>query len=197
MWKQKEYGRIYKGLKRVKRHRRVGKRKKLTKGTTKMEQDTKSGRMYSTGLRLQDEKINKDDCEEPRMKKNKTHDNVQTTNNNQPTSNRNNKGACKCGGRDHKRVLSKKCPWNGLSKVEVLKYCEPRVEVENKGRFCDPTVDAGGDPTVEKSVPATTALTTDLVEKEKVGVQKCKVREKVGVEKGEVGELKKVQSTSK
>ena len=48
MWKKKEYGRIYRSLKSMKRHRRLAKRKRMKEGTDKMEQDTKACLLYTS-----------------------------------------------------------------------------------------------------------------------------------------------------
>jgi N-acetylmuramoyl-L-alanine amidase CwlA len=48
------------------------------------------------------------------------------------TSSSNNKrtgnDSCRCGGRDHKRITSKNCPWFGLSKAQILEKCAENDE---------------------------------------------------------------------
>jgi hypothetical protein len=52
MWKHKEHGRMYSGLQKVKRRRRLKQRDWMIEGTTKMEEelDAKEGRGYSSGI---------------------------------------------------------------------------------------------------------------------------------------------------
>jgi hypothetical protein len=75
-------------------------------GTKKMEEDVKDGRGgYSSGIHMQDG--NKDSENGPprgkaRLALGKTKE-------------------CKCGKKDHMRVLSSSCPWRGLSKVEATR----------------------------------------------------------------------------
>ena len=47
-------------------------------------------------------------------------------NNNSSKTRRTSCETCKCGGGDHKRVLSKECPWNGLSRSVILEKCAER-----------------------------------------------------------------------
>ena len=78
-----------------------------------MELDAKEGRGYSSGIIMRDEGKNGDSEEKKRNKKARTGE----ANNNQLT--RRTAKECKCGGEDHKRISSSRCPWRGLSKVEV------------------------------------------------------------------------------
>jgi hypothetical protein len=50
MWKKKEYGRKYSGLRKVKIMRRIKQRDRMIEGTKKMELDAKEGREYSLGI---------------------------------------------------------------------------------------------------------------------------------------------------
>jgi hypothetical protein len=50
MWKKKEYGRTYSGLRKVKTRRRIKQRDRMIEGTKKMELDAKEGREYSSGI---------------------------------------------------------------------------------------------------------------------------------------------------
>jgi hypothetical protein len=50
MWKNKEYGRMYSGLRKVKRRRRIKQRDRMIEGTKKMVLDANEGRGYSLGI---------------------------------------------------------------------------------------------------------------------------------------------------
>jgi hypothetical protein len=69
MWRKKEYGRIYGGLRVVKRRCQINNRNRMVKGTLKMEEDAKDGRAYSSSICLCHE--NKE-SEQPRTKKART-----------------------------------------------------------------------------------------------------------------------------
>jgi hypothetical protein len=64
---------------------------------------------------------------------------------------------CKCGGRDHQRTTSTKCPWHNLSKSVVAgNYEERRRKKINKMReLC--TSPAAGEQTTEMRANATTS----------------------------------------
>jgi hypothetical protein len=102
MWRKKEYGRMYSGLKTVKWRRRLTARTKMAEGVTKMEVDKEEGRCYESGIRLEE---NDDEVGEKPTKKKRRNNNPLTRTQDE----------CKCGARDHLRVSSKKCPWKGCS----------------------------------------------------------------------------------
>ncbi len=116
MWRKKEYGRMYTGLRRVKKRRRLAARTKMIKGVAKMEADEEAGRSYASGRNVRD---GEEEGEEPKRKKTKK----DRADNNSLT------GSCKCGALDHQRVSSKSCPWKGLSKKEILENYERRMKV--------------------------------------------------------------------
>jgi hypothetical protein len=150
MWKKKEYGRTYSGLRKVKRRRRIKQRDRMIEGTKKMEIDAKEGRGYTSGIRMRDEGKNGDSEEKKRNKKARTGE----ANNNQLT--RRTAKECKCGGDDHKRISSSRCPWKGLSKEEVARNYEKRMCEIVVPRKCD-----------ENTVVPTTEPTSEATEKEK------------------------------
>jgi hypothetical protein len=115
MWRKKEYGRMYSGLKSVKLRRRLKARTKMIEGVAKMEVDLEEGRCYSTGIVLE----NEDDQqgEPPARKKGRR---------NNPLTNA--KQVCKCGGEDHQRVSSKNCPWKGWSKKMISENYGKRMK---------------------------------------------------------------------
>jgi hypothetical protein len=98
MWRKKEYGRMYSGLKRVHLARRLAARTKLVDGVAKIISDKKEGRGYLSGRRMKEE----GEGEHKARKKARV--------NNPLTA-----GECKCGSRDHQRVTSKSCPYFGLT----------------------------------------------------------------------------------
>jgi hypothetical protein len=113
MWRKKEYGRFYQATKKVKQRRRIKQREKMIDGIKKMEKDAEDGMAYSSGIRLDDDgEENNGNCEEPARKKARR----TTSNKNKCTSltSRKKEEGCKCGGRDHQRIMSSKCPWQGL-----------------------------------------------------------------------------------
>jgi hypothetical protein len=126
MWRKKEYGRVYSASKKVKQRRRIKQRKKMIEGISKMKKDAEAGMAYSSGICLLDDGEGVDDgedkdegCGESARKKAKT---INSNNSNKRTgSSRKQKEGCKCGGRDHQRITSTKCPWKGLSTSEVAK----------------------------------------------------------------------------
>jgi hypothetical protein len=77
MWQKKEFGRIYSGLRTVKRRWRIKQRDKMIKGTKKMEEDAKGGRDYSSGIRLSED--DEAEGEKRPRKKRRTKDNIQLT----------------------------------------------------------------------------------------------------------------------
>jgi hypothetical protein len=94
----------------------------MIEGTKKMEMDAKEGRGYSSGIRMRDEGKNGDSEEKKRNKKKAR---TGEPNNNPLT--RSTPKECKCGGVDHKRISSSRCPWKGLTKVEVAQNCAKRM----------------------------------------------------------------------
>jgi hypothetical protein len=123
----------------------------MIEGTKKMELDAKEGREYSSGIRLRDVGKNGDSEEKKSKKKARTGE----PNNNQLTR-RTAREQCKCGGDDHKRISSSRCPWKGLSKEEVTQNYEKRMSEIVVPQNCD-----------EKTVVPTTELTSGATEKEK------------------------------
>jgi hypothetical protein len=67
-----EYGRMYSGLRKVKRRRRIKQRDRMIEGTTKMELDAKEGRGYSSGIQMPE-------SEERKRKKKKARKRSRTT----------------------------------------------------------------------------------------------------------------------
>jgi hypothetical protein len=94
MWRKKEYGRMYSGLKRVRLACRLAARTKLIDGVAEIISDKKEGRGYSSGRRMRDEGVG----EHKARKKARV---------NNPLT----KGECKCGSREYQRVTSKSCPY--------------------------------------------------------------------------------------
>jgi hypothetical protein len=124
MWRKKEYGRIYSRLREVKRRRRRYQRDRMIEGARKMEEDAVAGREYSTGIRLREEDDGMEvSAGEQRGRKQRrtreAHDDKRTR--------RVSRGECKCGGTDHKRITSSKCPWSQLPKEEVARNYEQRM----------------------------------------------------------------------
>jgi hypothetical protein len=147
MWKKKEYGRMYSGLRSVKRRRRMKQRDRMIEGTRKMELDAKEGRGYSSGIRMRDESKDGQSEEKKRKKKRAR---TETTNDNQLT--RTTRTECKCGGSDHKRITSLRCPWRGLSKVEVARNYEKRMCENDFAQNCEEnTVEPSTEPTSEST----------------------------------------------
>jgi hypothetical protein len=99
MSKKKEYGRMYSGLWKVKRRRRMKQRDQMIKGMTKMKLDAKEGRGYSSGIPMRNESK---DGESEERKINKKKARTQKQNNNQLT--RLTKTESKCGSKDHRRI---------------------------------------------------------------------------------------------
>jgi hypothetical protein len=84
-----------------------------------------------------------EESERPKKKRAKgTHDN-----NNKPT--RKSKEECKCGGKDHKRPTSSKCPWQGLSPVEVSENYGKLLEKRVREQSCQPKINEPTENTVE------------------------------------------------
>jgi hypothetical protein len=153
----------------------------MIEGTKKMELDAKEGRGYSSGIRMRDE--NKDrQSEEKKRKKKRAR--TETANDNQLT--RTTRTECKCGGSDHKRITSLRCPWRGLSKVEVAQNYEKRKSEIIVPPVCDENpVDSTTEPTSEATekdppvcdenpVDPTTEPTSEATEKEKREAGNCK-----------------------
>jgi hypothetical protein len=97
MLHKKEYGRMYAGLWRVKKHRQLAARTKMIDGMAKMEADKKESWGYASGRCA---KEGDTESEQPAKKKAR-HINTLTSTQQE----------CKCGTTDHKRVSSKNCPW--------------------------------------------------------------------------------------
>ena len=116
-------------------------RDRMIEGTKKVELDAKEGRGYSSGIRMRDE--NKDGQSEEKKRK-KKRARTEPANDNQLT--RTTRTECKCGGSDHKRITSLRCPWRGLSKVEVAQNYAQRLSENDFARNCDPNPD---DPSTE------------------------------------------------
>jgi hypothetical protein len=83
------------------KHRQLAARTKMIDGVAKMEADKKEGQGYASARHL---KEGYTESEQPARKKAR-HNNSLTIAQQECT---------KCGARDHKRVLSKNCPWKGL-----------------------------------------------------------------------------------
>jgi hypothetical protein len=75
-------------------------------------------REIKCAMRAKMEKVRR---EKERRKKTRT----EKQNDNQRT--RSLKNECKCGGIDHKRISSSRCPWKGLLKEEVAQNYENRI----------------------------------------------------------------------
>jgi hypothetical protein len=69
MFRRKEYGRMYSGLRKVKRRSQMKQRDCIIKGTAKMELDANKGRGYSMGNQMRDESKDEESEEEKRKKK--------------------------------------------------------------------------------------------------------------------------------
>jgi hypothetical protein len=123
MWRKKEYGRMYSGLKKVKLRRRLAARTKMSEGVEKLKLDSAEGRCYSSGIRLEE---GDNDGELPARKKTKA--------NNPRTGSQ---PECKCGSRDHQRVSSRSCPWKDLSKSELARNYEERMREKEKVKRTD------------------------------------------------------------
>jgi hypothetical protein len=143
MFRKKEYGRMYKGLRSVKVQRRINQRQKMIEGCQKMEMDEKEGRGYSTGVRMRDDE--EEDGESRTTKRARKDNNTLT---------RSSGEECKCGGKDHKRISSSKCPWKGQSREEVTRNYEQRIAARNNAslRCSQTTTSPTGDPTGECEV---------------------------------------------
>ncbi len=156
-------------------------RDRMIEGTKKMEIDAKEGRGYCSGIRMRDEGKKEDSEEKERRKKTAR---TGEANNNPLT--RRTSTECKCGGDDHKRISSSRCPWKGLSKVEVARNYEKRMSEIIVPPVCDenpldpttePTSEATEkDPPVcdENPVDPTTEPTSEATEKEKREAGNCK-----------------------
>ena len=132
--RRKERRRIHQGLKTVRLDRRIVARTKMIEGVAKQEKDVKEGRAYASGIGLEvasdatNDLLNEKRLSgEPTIKKKRANTETEAYNNNKRTTS----STCKCGGRDHKRVSSKDCPWKGLSKDEISKKCAERKVSEN------------------------------------------------------------------
>jgi hypothetical protein len=74
----------------------------------------KEGQGYASGIWVTED--DDAECEGPTRKKARCNNTLTSTQ------------ECECGSRDHRRVLSKNCPWNGLSKKEIYKNYETRMK---------------------------------------------------------------------
>jgi hypothetical protein len=115
MWRKKEYGRMFSGLKTVRNRQRITVRTKMSEACTKMETDEKEGRGYASGRHVREGNM---EGEEPASRKRARAGNNQLT-------------GCKCGAVDHQRVTLKHCAWRGLSKKEIFEKYEKRMKHEN------------------------------------------------------------------
>jgi hypothetical protein len=138
MFRKKEYGRMYSGLKKTKLQRRLKARTKMSEGVSKMELDVEEGRAYSSGIGVEGD-IEEDTDGQPRANKRakKAKDNNTLT-------------GCRCGSLEHQRVSSKKCPFKGMSNKEIDK----RIKEMNLTRQTGSTETVSGEPT-EESVQST------------------------------------------
>ncbi len=113
-------------------------------GCQKIEKDEKEGCGYSSGIRMRNTNEEEDDKERTK--------NRARTDNNKLT--RKSGEECKCGGKDHKRISSSKCPWKGQSREEVTRNYEQRIAARNNAslRCSQTTTSPTGDPTGECEV---------------------------------------------
>ena len=89
MYRKKEYGRMYCGLKEVKKGHRLVARTKMADGIKKMKVDKRNGRCYSSGIAVDDEVADCEEGQQPTKKKSK--------HNNGLTNGRQQQEECKCG----------------------------------------------------------------------------------------------------
>ncbi len=82
----------------------MNQRDRMIEGTRKMEADAEDGCQYSAGLRLQEDENETEGGEEPAKKM------ARTTTRMLYKPIRTSRDKCKCGGDDHKRTSSLKCP---------------------------------------------------------------------------------------
>jgi hypothetical protein len=129
----------------------------MIEGTKKMELDAKEGREYSSRIRLRNVGKNGDSEEKKSNKQVRTGE----PNNNQLTQ-RTAREQCKCGGDDHKRISSLRCPWKVLLKEEVTQNYEKRMSEIVVPRNCD---DKTVVPTTEPTSGATDVTKMNLVMK--------------------------------
>ena len=92
----------------------------MIKVSKKLEEDAKAGMAYSSGIRIRMGDGNDEEGEEPKKKRARKQGNNKLT--------RKCSDECKCGGRDHQRTSSSKCPWKGLSKIQVAENYVKRLE---------------------------------------------------------------------
>jgi hypothetical protein len=155
MWRKKEYGRMYAGLKSVRL--RLAMRTKMEKGVTKLKADKADGRDYASGIRVGEET---DDVEgeEPAKK------NAPPKHNNPTLTSA--QMSCKCGAVDDQRVTSKLCPWKGLSEVERSRNYEKRMsevrELEKMKSEASATSQPCTKLTMEREASATSQPCTEL-----------------------------------
>jgi hypothetical protein len=156
MWRKKEYGRMYSGLKSVRLRHRLAMRTKMEKGIMKMKADKTDGRFYATGMRVGGDDV---DGEQPAKKK------KAPPRCNNPLLTKAQMG-CKCGAVDHQRVTWKTCPWYGLSKEERSKNYEQRMsevrELEKMESEASATSQPCTELTMESKASATSQSCTEL-----------------------------------
>ena len=103
-----------------------------------MEADRQTGMAYSSGISIDGDE--EEECEQqPATKRAKS-------NNKKPTSTKKKEECCKCGGQDHQRITSSKCPWKGLGLKEVLANYAQRMK-ETKMRSSE----SKQEPSVERT----------------------------------------------
>ncbi len=91
----------------------------------------------------------KNEDREEKKRKKKTARTGETSNN--PLTRRT-ANECKCGGDDHKRISSLRCPWRGLSRVEVTQNYEKKMSEIIVPQICE---ESTVDPTTEPLSEAT------------------------------------------
>jgi hypothetical protein len=134
---------MYRGLQSVKRRQCVNQQQKMTDECKNMEKDEKEGHGNSTGICMRNNNEEEDD--EPRTRKRARKDNNKLTRNSGEES--------ECGGKDHKRISSSKCPWKGQGQEVVTHNYEQRMAMNNGSLRCFQTTTAPtGDPNGESEV---------------------------------------------
>jgi N-acetylmuramoyl-L-alanine amidase CwlA len=143
MFRKKEYGRMYAGLKKTKLQRRLKARTKMCEGVAKMELDVQEGRAYSSGIGVEGDTEEDTEEGEPRARKRA-----------KIAKGNNTLTGCKCGSLEHQRVSAKNCPWKGMSKKEIAVNYERRIEEMKQTTEAGSTETVSGEPT-EESVQST------------------------------------------
>jgi hypothetical protein len=129
MWRRKEYLRMRQQQRQYKVDRRIKLRTAMIEGVKKQEKDVRDGRAYDSGIRMADGTENENDDNEQSGEAGASKTTTKSKSENKRTSN----DACRCGGRDHKRITSNLCPWFGLSKAQILEKCDENVNNEQSG----------------------------------------------------------------